>query len=279
MMRLFSLTLVFLLSTSCSFRKLAFRNADWIANYEAERFFAPKGEQTKQLGTIVDKALSRARTHFIPRANALLVEFKQYAEDHLTDKEWEELHTKAHQMRRDAMTEALELGAPFLVTLSDKQLKHLQDELEETNEDLQDLVETKRFDKRFLQRQMRTVGYYKDLLGPLSDEQKEIILRNTRQSQEQVQQLLTGRREMQHNFVALIRQHRDVPSLQRALQQWIDDPKTIGSNAYEEARLRRSERHDKLVKELETSLTPKQRVHMLREMDDWMDDVEQLKAG
>lgn len=278
-MRLFSLALVVFLSTSCSFRKLAFRNADWIANYEADRFFDPKGEQTKQMGMIADTALARARSHYLPQAHMLLNEFKTNAADGMSEKEWQQLFTQGHQIRREAMSELLKLGAPFLVTLSDKQLKNLQEELEETNEDLLELVEAKKFDKRMLKRQMRTVGLYKDLLGSVTDEQKEIILKNTHQSREQIQQFLTGRREMQKNFVALIRQHRDVASLQKELQQWIDDPKTIGSAAYEEARLRRSERHNNLVRELEVTLSPKQREHMLAELSDWMDDVEALKAG
>lgn len=278
-LRLFSLTLVFLVTTSCSFRKLAFRNADWIATYEADRFFDPKGgSQTKQMEAIVDQALARTRTHFLPQLNLLLGEIKTSAEDQVSDKEWASIFEKAYRLRRDSLTELLEMGAPFLITLTDKQLLHLQEELEETNEDLVDLVESKNFEKHFHRRQNRTVSFYKDLLGSLTDEQKEIIVKNTTQTREQIQRLLNGRREMQKSFVSLIRQHRDVPSLQKSLQLWIDDPKSIGSADYEEARQQRTIRNETLLRELEGSLSAKQRTHMLKEIDSWMGDFDQLAA-
>lgn len=279
MVRIFSITLICLLSTSCSFRKLAFRNADWIANYEADRFFDPKsGPQTKQMEAIIDQALARTRSHFLPRVNLLLNEIKTTAEDQVTDKEWASLFETTYRLRRDFLTELVEMGTPFLVTLDDKQLQHLQKELEESNEDLADLVESKKFEKHFRRKQNRTVSFYKDLFGSLTDEQKEIILSNTAQSREQVQQLLNGRREMQKSFASLIRQHRDVPTLQKELQLWIDDPKSIGSADYEEARQQRTVRNEKLLRELEGSLSAKQRTHMLKEIDSWIGDFEQLAA-
>lgn len=280
MFRLISLSLVLLVTTGCSFRKLAFRNADLIASYEADRFFDPKGKsQNQQVESIIDDALARTRSSFLPRANVFLAEVKASTSDPLSEKEWQSLHDQAQQLRRDALTELLTLGAPFLVTLDKKQLTHLQNELEESNEDLVDLVESKNFEKKFKQRQNRTMRFYKDLIGSLTNEQKDTILKHTKQSREQVQQHLNGRREMQKSFVALIGKHRDATELQKSLQMWIDDPKTIGSADYEVARRERAERNENLMLEMDKSLSEKQRHHMLKEIDKWMKDFEQMAAG
>jgi hypothetical protein len=177
---------------------------------------------------------------------------------------------------RKLAARAAEEAAPVLATLAPEQIAALENKFADSNG---------KFEKEFLPaddqerrrvQARRMLARFRDFAGDLSADQEARIRLFVLANEKHVALRYEDRRLLQRDFVAAIRAHHDPRELEASLAEIFRKPE-----------LRRSEeliREDKawdgalaqLIVELDRSLSPAQRAHVVRRLSDYASDFAAL---
>ena len=133
-------------------------------------------------------------------------------------------------------------------------------------------------DKRFRAQAKRLVGRFKEWTGTLSDEQEDRIERFVKAHMHTAQMRFENRRRWQREAVALLRQVRTPEELAARLADIFVQPANHRPPEYVRALVAWESDLTDLILDIERTLAPEQRAHVLRRMGRYAEDFEALSA-
>ena len=257
---------------ACSATRVAYDNADTVMRFMASSYLDLDSEQSEELRPLIVRFHQWHRANELPAYAALLQSASRRAAKGLTaeDVSWGLDNLRARYRRLAA--KAVEDAAPVLATLAPPQLAALEQKFAESNEKYAREFLPADEKKRRSAQGKRMLERLRDFAGDLTPEQEARIGRFVAANDRHVALRFEDRQRLQREFVALLRQHREPQELGRQLAEMFTRPEARRSEEF----VREDRRWDgdfaQLIVDLDRSLSPVQRAHVVRRLSDYAED-------
>lgn len=266
------------LTGGCAMVRVAYNNAEPLVRYMAHDYFDLNEKQNEQFRKRLLEFHDWHRANELPLYAGLLRTAAQRGEKSMTR---EDVAWAAEQIRaryRVIVTKAVEDAAPILVTLSAAQLRELEARLAKANDKYAKDVLSGDETNQFHAQSRRLLNRFKDWTGPLSDAQETRIEQFVRLHLKTTAMRFENRKRWQKEAVALMRQTRSARELAPKLADIFVQPAQHRLPEFVQALVVWESDLTDLLLDIERSLTPEQRRHVLHRMQRYAEDFDQLAA-
>ncbi len=261
-----------LVLAACSATRVAYDNADTMLRFMASSYLDLDAAQSDDLSPRIARFHQWHRSNELPVYAALLRSASQRAAEGITaeDVAWGLANVRLRYRRFAA--KAAEDAAPVLATLASTQLAALERKFAENNEKY-----TKEFlpsdDKERRGRQLkRMLARFRDFAGELTPDQEARIGRFALAHERHVALRFEDRQRWQRDFVAALKAERKPEELGRHLAEMFERPELRRSEEFIREDARWDEDLGRLIVDLDRSLTPEQRAHVVWRLSDYAED-------
>lgn len=269
----------FVLLVSCSAVQLGYNNAEMAISWTAQEYFDLEGEQKNDFRARLADFHAWHRSEELPRYEAIFHSAGERMADGLSAEDigWarKTLRERYHQLLGRAAIEA----APILATLTPAQLDHLQMQFAEKNRKFAKENFIGSADKQRNDRLKRMRESIAEWVGELTPGQEARIAAMVRASPSLAPYRLEERRRLQMAFVNILREHRDPQSLAGRLQELADSMESQRSPEYINAMAQYEASLNYLLLNLDGSLTPQQRKHVVEKFSRLETDLKVLAVN
>lgn len=262
----------------CAMVRVAYNNAEPLVRYTAHDYFDLDEGQSEQFRKRLLQFHDWHRRTELPVYAGLLKTAAQRGGKGITreDVAWAAVEMRARY--RVIITKAVEDAAPILVTLAPPQITELEKRLAKANEKFAREFLPADEDRRFRAQAKRLVRRFKDWTGTLSDEQEERVERFVKAHMHTAQMRFEDRKRWQREAVGLIRQVRTPNELAPRLADIFVQPAEHRRPEYVQALVAWESDLTDLILDIDRTLTPEQRAHVLQRMQRYAEDFEALTA-
>jgi len=265
------LLLLFLLA-GCNTTKLFYDYGDIIASWQLDSYFELTNAQEEWVEERMRLHLEWHRDEELPRYKRFLIDIQNRAKDGLTMSELDEGFSRYEAKMGRTFERLIPDTALFLTKINPEQINNLEREMAEENEEMMEKL--KYSEERLQKRQEEFWEQMEDWFGVFTkDQQSQIKLLQTEwyaESADPLTERMERRRKLQPQFLALLRSSPDNIQLENWLHQWIES----WQSETNPARKVRNQRNKKRILQFDAILTPLQRQHAVRELDDWIETLE-----
>jgi hypothetical protein len=273
------LALTFATFTGCSTVRIGYNQADVILAWRADDYFDFDSQQKQEFGKRLARLLDWHRRDQLPEYAAFLTEIRQRAQRRPTrdDAAWIVEGVKARF--RNIVNRGVNDAADTLVLLKPENIRALEHQIEKDNKKF---VREYRLDGSMEQRKHarleHTLKQIKNWTGSLTHEQEERIaaLNNAIPSIDHLRH--QDRQRRQREFLAILRLRDNKPEFLPLLHNWLLHWERGRAPDYVTQLDDVFNKRIALFLEVERMLTPQQREHVLRKLQDYIDDMKVLAA-
>jgi len=257
---------------ACSATRVAYDNAGTMLRFMASSYLDLDAAQSDDLAPRIARFHQWHRANELPVYAALLRSASQRAAAGVTaeDFAWALANVRARYRRLAA--KAAEDAAPVLVTLAPAQHVALEKKFAEVNEKYAKEVLSADDNKRRRAQSKRMFERFRDFTGELTPDQEARIGRFALDHERHFALRFEDRLRWQHDFVAFLRQERKPEDLGRHLAEMFQKPELRRSEEFIREDKRWDEGLGQLIVDLDRSLSPKQREHVVRRLSDYAED-------
>ncbi len=261
---------------ACSATRVAYDNADTVIRFVASSYLDLDSAQSEDLKPRITRFHQWHRQNELPVYAALLQSASRRAANGITaeDVSWGLGNLRARYRRLAA--KAVEDAAPVLATLRPAQLAVLEHKFAENNEKYAKEFLPADEKKRLRAQGKRMLGRLRDFAGELTQEQEARIGRFVVAHERHVALRFEDRQRLQREFVALLKQHREPQEFGRQLAEMFTRPEARRSEEFLREDRRWDEDLAQLIVDLDRSLSPVQRAHVVRRLSDYVEDCTAL---
>jgi hypothetical protein len=268
---LFSLSL-FIIS-ACSTTKLAYEYGDKFVSWQLDSYFELNDEQEDWVEERMTIHLEWHRAQELPRYKRFLTDIQNSSEDGLTMSELDEGFSRFEAKQRRTFERLVPDAALFLTKLSAEQINNLEREMAEENEEMLEKVKNRQESiqehrEEFLEEMEDWFGEFDPVqLVQINKWQTEWYT----ESSEPIERRMEYRLKSQAQILALLRSFPDKLTFEKWLSEWT---RSWGRemNSARDARILRNKNR---ILQVDKFITPEQRLHAIRELDDWVEILEQ----
>jgi hypothetical protein len=257
---------------ACSATRVAYDNAAPMIRLMASRYLDLDSAQSEDLKPRIARFHQWHRTNELPLYAALLQSATRRAANGITaeDVSWGLANLRARYRRLAA--KAVEDAAPVLATLRPPQLAVLERKSAENNEKYAKEFLPADENKRLRAQSKRMLERLRDFAGELTPEQEARAERFVAAHDRHVALRFEDRQRLQREFVALLKQRHEPQELVRQLAEMFTRPEARRSEEFLREDKRWEEDFAQLVVDLDHSLSPGQRAHVVRRLSDYAED-------
>jgi hypothetical protein len=266
---------VFALS-ACSLTRVAYDNADIAARFMAHRYLELDGTQAREMSARIADFHRWHRTAELPAYAALMRSASQRAARGITveDVAWGLANVRVRYRRLAAA--AAEEAAPVLATLRTEQIAALEHRFSEENDKYSKQYLPPDEEARRRAQLKRAVRRIEDFTGDLSREQEALVGRFVTSHEHQAMLRFDDRRRWQHEVLALLGGHLEARDLGSRLAQTFNHPELRRSEEFAREQGRWDEDFARLIADIDRTLSPSQRAHLVRRFQDYAEDFASL---
>jgi len=266
--------ILLLLIAGCNTGKFFYDYGDEVASWQLDNYFVLDTQQEEWIEERMSLHLEWHRKLELPRYRDFLVEVQNRAGDGLTMIELDEGYARLDQKRIRTLERLLPDTASFLASVSPEQISNLEKKMIEENQDMEEDLESP--EKLFRERQEKFWEQMEDWFGDFSEDQQDKINILHKGwfsgSFNPLAARLERRRKSQLQFLAQLRSSQDKAELEnwlrRSVINWAGE-----TDSAKEARILRNK---KRILQVDKLLTPEQRIHAIRELDEWIEILDKL---
>ena len=256
---------------SCSFRKLAISQADWLAMRQINKYLDLNSEQELWLQPRVKSHIASVRKTMLPHIADDLGQMAERFGDGISAEEINWSSERFYFWRSQLLGSLTDDAVQLIAGLKPAQLEHLQRVLDEGNdEDKEDLaLEREAYVSKRRKQTIKQIEYW---VGDLSPEQESHVMGVSPQSQDQQRQWFDRRIGSQKKIMAFLRSSPGPEAIRKQVQAWGDHPGILWDMTDEEmerSRLSRLQRYELISR----VLTKKQVEHLVAEINDLRSDL------
>jgi hypothetical protein len=261
---------------SCSATRLAYDNADTALRFMSSSYLDLDAAQAEEMRQRIVQFHQWHRAHELPAYAVLMRSASQRAARGIAEEDvaWGLAAVRARY--RSFAVKAAEDAAPVLATLTPDQIATLERRLEENNAKFSRKYFPAGADARRRAQAERMLERFRDFAGDLSADQEARIERFALAHENHVALRFEDRRQWQRDMIATLRAKQGAPDLGRHLAEMFDKPERRRSETF----IREDKAWDEdlgwLIAELDATLSPKQRAHVVRRLSDYADDFAAL---
>lgn len=266
-----------LVQTGCSMRKLGY---DLAPRYVSQRLAStlaldePERRQTDR--SVRDLAHWHRRTE-LSRYVVLLSGLSDRFRDGMSPDDFAWLRDQGNQALARLAARFSPDIAPFLAHLSEDQLRHAEAELAKSErERFQKLDQTD--EKYFSYRRANTQKLLKTWLGSYTDEQLALFVAFHKQDRDMERARRDASRNSRADLASAIRNKASKEELAQKLYRWVTQRQTTPTQDYQLMEREQEDQYVSLLLNVDRTLSPAQRQHLLSELAAWKSDFAALAA-
>ena len=272
---LFSLSL-FIIS-ACSTTKLAYEYGDKFVSWQLDSYFELNDEQEDWVEERITIHLEWHRAQELPRYKRFLTDIQNSSEDGLTMIELDEGFFRFKEKQRRTFERLIPDAALFLTKLSAEQINNLERKMVEENEEMIDKVENRQ--ESIQEKQEEFLEEMEDWFGEFDSVQLVQINKWQKEwyteSSEPIERRMEYRLKSQARLLALLRTFPDKLTFEKWMSEWTRSWGREMNSARDARILRNKER----ILQVDKFITREQRLHAIRELDDWVEILEETIAN
>jgi hypothetical protein len=269
---LFSLSL-FIIS-ACTSTKLAYDYGDKFVSWQLDSYFELTDEQEDFVEELMKIHLDWHRAEELPRYKRFLTDIQSRGEDGLTMSELDEGFSRFETKQRRIFERLIPDAALFLTKLSAEQINNLERKMTEKNEEILEKVEDRQESiqeqrEEFLEEMEDWFGEFDSVqLLQINKWQTEWYTETSEPNERRIDYRLKS----QDQILALLRSFPDKLTFEKWLSDWTRSWGRKMNSARDARILRNKER----ILQVDKFITPEQRLHAIRELDDWVGILEEI---
>ena len=264
--------LLFLLA-GCSTTKLVYDYGDKYLLWQFDSYFDLSNKQEEWLEERIKFHLEWHRSQELRSYKKFLIDIQNRAKNGLTMEELDEGFSRYEAKQQRLFERLIPDTALFLKSLSSEQINNLEskmleenEEMTEKNENRSELIQERR--ENFLEQMEEWFGEFSpDQMIQINEWQVNWFVESTSPFEERMKYRIKS----QTQILALLRSFPDGQELEKWMRNW---SKSWGrdKNSDRKARILRNKNR---ILQVEKFINPEQRLHALRELDDWIEILEQ----
>ena len=264
--------LIFLLA-GCSTTKLVYDYGDKYLLWQLDSYFDLSNKQEEWLEERIKFHLEWHRSQELRSYKKFLIDIQNRAKNGLTMEELDEGFSRYEAKQQRLFERLIPDTALFLKSLSSEQINNLEskmleenEEMTEKNENRSELIKERR--ENFLEQMEEWFGEFSpDQMIQINEWQVNWFAESTSPFEERMKYRIKS----QTQILALLRSFPDGQELEKWMRNW---SKSWGrdKNSDRKARILRNKNR---ILQVEKFINPEQRLHALRELDDWIEILEQ----
>ena len=264
--------LLFLLA-GCSTTKLVYDYGDKYLLWQLDSYFDLSNKQEEWLEERIKFHLEWHRSQELRSYKKFLIDIQNRAKNGLTMEELDEGFSRYEAKQQRLFERLIRDTALFLKSLSSEQINNLEskmleenEEMTEKNENRSELIQERR--ENFLEQMEEWFGEFSpDQMIQINEWQVNWFAESASPFEERMKYRIKS----QTQILALLRSFPDGQELEKWMRNW---SKSWGrdKNSDRKARILRNKNR---ILQVEKFINPEQRLHALRELDDWIEILEQ----
>ena len=268
---LFSLLLFII--TACTTTKFVYDYGDKFVSWQLDSYFELNDEQEDFVEERMKIHLEWHRAEELPRYKRFLTDIQSRGEDGLTMSELDDGFSRFEAKQRRTFERLIPDAAFFLTKLSAEQINTLERILADENEEMLEKVENRH--ELIQERREEFLEEMEDWFGEFDPVQLVQINKWQTEwyteSSEPIERRMEYRLKSQTQILALLRSFPDKLTFEKWLSEWT---RSWGRdiNSARDARILRNK---KRILQVDKFITPEQRLHAIRELDDWVEILEE----
>ena len=257
----------------CSSAKLFYSYGDSIVSWQLDSYFDLTNEQEEWVEERMRLHLEWHHNEELPRYRRFLLDIQKSAKDGLTMSELDEgfyrFGTKVDRIFERLIPDAV----LFLSEISPEQINNLELVMDEENEEMMKRMENQQ--ELIQERHENFWDQMEDWFGEFSISQREQITElQTKwftESPDPSPERMKRRRKSQLQFLALLRSVPEKKELEKWFRQW----SLSWEGETNPARKTKIIQNKKRILLIDAILSPEQQLHAVRELDDWVEILEE----
>ena len=264
--------LLFLLA-GCSTTKLVYDYGDKYLLWQLDSYFDLSNKQEEWLEERIKFHLEWHRSQELRSYKKFLIDIQNRAKNGLTMEELDEGFSRYEAKQQRLFERLIPDTTLFLKSLSSEQINNLEskmleenEEMTEKNENRSELIQERR--ENFLEQMEEWFGEFSpDQMIQINEWQVNWFAESASPFEERMKYRIKS----QTQILALLRSFPDGQELEKWMRNW---SKSWGrdKNSDRKARILRNKNR---ILQVEKFINPEQRLHALRELDDWIEILEQ----
>jgi hypothetical protein len=264
---------------SCSATRFAYDNADTALRFMVASYLDLDAEQTEDLRQRIVQFHQWHRQNELPAYAALMRSASERASRGITaeDVDWGLANLRSRY--RSFGAKAAEDAAPVLATLTPEQVAALEHRFAENNQKYAKEFLAADGEKRRRAQARRMLGRFRDFAGDLTPDQEARVERFALAHEGHVVLRFEDRQNWQREVIEVLKQRRQTQDLGRRLAETFSVPELRRSETFLNEDKRWDEDLGRLIVELDRSLSPVQRAHVVRRLADYANDFAALAGG
>ena len=256
----------------CSTTKMFYDYGDIIASWHLDSYFDLTNAQEEWVEERMQLHIEWHRNEELPRYKRYLIDIQNSAKDGLKMGELDEGFSRYEAKMSRMFKRLIPDAALFLTKLSPEQINNLEREMAEDNEEMMDKLEHS--EERLKKRQEEFLVQMEDWFGEFTkSQQRQIKVLQTEwytESEDPLAERMERRRKSQRQFLDLLRSSPDSMEIENWFRQWLQSWQSE-TNPVRHVRIQRNK---KRILQFDKILTPLQRQHAVRELDDWIETLD-----
>ncbi len=264
--------LLFLLA-GCSTTKLVYDYGDKYLLWQLDSYFDLSNKQEEWLEERIKLHLEWHRSQELRSYKKFLIDIQNRAKNGLTMEELDEGFSRYEAKQQRLFERLIPDTALFLKSLSSEQINNLEskmleenEEMTEKNENRSELIQERR--ENFLEQMEEWFGEFSpEQMIQINEWQVNWFVESTSPFEERMKYRIKS----QTQILALLRSFPDGQELEKWMRNW---SKSWGrdKNSDRKARILRNKNR---ILQVDKFINPEQRQHAIRELDDWVEILEQ----
>ena len=267
-----STVLLFLLA-GCSTTKLVYDYGDKFVSWQLDSYFELNDEQEDWVVERMKIHIEWHRMEELPRYKKFLMDIQNSSKDGLTMRELDEGYSRYEAKQRRTFERLIPDAALFMTKISQEQINNLERKMTVENEEMLTQVENRQ--ERIQKRRDDFLEQMEDWFGEFSPAQlAQINQWQTEwfpESDDPIEGRMKYRLKSQTQLLSLLRSTPDNLALEKWLLSWISRWDS-NENSERKARILRNK---KRILQVDKFISSEQRLHAIRELDDWVEILEQ----
>ena len=261
---------------------LIYPRLDSLISWQLDRYLRLETGQERWLDERLEERLGWHQREQLPQWREALAGLRaDIANDQLDASKLSQYGERTEGLLKASLAGLVDDTTQLAASLTEPQVQHLLEHFdEETEEFAEELAERQEEDPVERERD-RFEGLLEDVeqwLGSVSPEQKVFLQEWQRQSIRWSDYALESRQRWRDFIVQALQQRSDTVATRAAVETMLLAPATLRSESYQAAATRQVEHRRALHLYLLQSMTPKQKKHLLAELDEYLEEMDDLLA-
>ena len=258
----------------CNTVKIFYDFGDEVVSWQLDNYFDLTTQQEEWIEERMRMHLDWHRNEELPLYRSFLIEVQNRTRDGLTMRELDEGYAWLDLKRVRTLERVLPDTASFLEGVSPEQIHTLEKKMIEENQDMEEDLESP--EKLYWKRHERFWEQMEDWFGDFSQDQQDKINILHKEwfsgSFDPLASRLERRRKSQLQFLAQLRSSQDKVEL----ENWLRRSVINWAGETDSAKQARILRNKKRILQVDSLLTPDQRIHAVRELDEWIEIIDRI---